>query len=147
RLPAQSLEAFLNSVITLAKKTREQPSAQEILGKLNSLQLIAENITLIKNTVNNILASPAPMPLNAATRIASWADVVRSGTPSYPSTPNSRASTTASIKNRKTIIKLDINSTAILRKISPEDLRKQINNILKSRINLLGKAPHIITAK
>lgn len=30
KLPAQSLEAFLNSVITLAKKTREQPSAQEI---------------------------------------------------------------------------------------------------------------------
>jgi hypothetical protein len=59
KLPAQSLEAFLNSVITLAKKTREQPSAQEILGKLNSLQPIAEDITLIKNAVNNVLASIA----------------------------------------------------------------------------------------
>jgi len=38
KLPSQFLEAFLNSMITLAKKTREQPSAQEILGKLNSLQ-------------------------------------------------------------------------------------------------------------
>lgn len=30
KLPAQSLEAFLNSVISLAKKTREQPSGQEL---------------------------------------------------------------------------------------------------------------------
>ncbi|KAL3251842.1 hypothetical protein ABHI18_010432 [Aspergillus niger] len=67
KLPAQSLEAFVNSVITLAKKTREQPSAQRILGKLNSLQPIAEDITLINNAVNNVLASPAPMPPNAAT--------------------------------------------------------------------------------
>ncbi|BCS00073.1 uncharacterized protein AKAW2_50414S [Aspergillus luchuensis] len=124
KLPAQSLEAFLNSVITLAKKTREQPSAQEILGKLNSLQPIAEDINLIKIAVNNVLASPAPMPPNAATRIASWADVVRSGTPSYLSTPNSRASTTASANDRETVVKLDANSAAVLRKISPEDLRK-----------------------
>ncbi|GFG00823.1 hypothetical protein IFM53868_10863 [Aspergillus udagawae] len=130
KLPAQSLEAFLNSVITLAKKTREQPSAQEILGKLNSLQPIAEDITLIKNAVNNVLPSPAPIPPNAATRIASWADVVRSGTPSYPSTPNSRASTTASVKDRETVVKLDANSAAVLRKISLEDLRKRVNDAL-----------------
>ncbi|GFG19796.1 hypothetical protein IFM5058_10320 [Aspergillus udagawae] len=147
KLPAQSLEAFLNSVITLAKKTREQPSAQEILGKLNSLQPIAEDITLIKNVVNNVLASPAPIPPNAATRIASWADVVRSGTPSYPSTPNSRASTTASVKDRETVVKLNANSAAVLRKISPEDLRKRVNNALGSWINLLGKAPCVIAAK
>jgi hypothetical protein len=147
KLPAQSLEAFLKSVITLAKKTREQPSAQEILGKLNSLQPIAEDITLIKNAVNNVLASPAPIPPNAATRIASWADVVRSGTPSYPSTPNSRASTTASVKDRETVVKLDANSAAVLRKISPEDIRKRVNDALGSRINLLGKAPRVIAAK
>jgi hypothetical protein len=147
KLPAQSLEAFLNSVITLAKKTREQPSAQEILGKLNSLQPIVEDITLIKNAVNNVLASHAPIAPNAATRIASWADVVRSGTPSYPSTPNSRASTTASVKDRETVVKLDANSAAVLRKISPEDLRKRVNDALGSRINLLGKAPRVIAAK
>jgi hypothetical protein len=78
--------------------------------------LIAEDITLIKNAVNNVLASPAPTALNAATPIASWADVVRSGTPSYPSTPNSRASTTASVKDRETVVKLDANSAAVLRK-------------------------------
>jgi hypothetical protein len=39
RAPAQSLEAFLNSVITLAKKTPEQPLAQEILGKVTSCSL------------------------------------------------------------------------------------------------------------
>ncbi|GJP88209.1 hypothetical protein CBS147320_2732 [Aspergillus niger] len=93
KLPGTSVEAFLNSVINLAKKAREQPSGQEILGKLNSLQPIVEDIILIKNAVNNALASPAPVAPNAATRIASWADVVRSGAPSYPSTPNSRAST------------------------------------------------------
>jgi hypothetical protein len=147
KLPAQSLEAFLNSVITLAKKTREQPSAHEILGKLNSLQPIAEDITLIKNAVNNVLASPAPIPPNAATRIASWADVVRSGTPSYPSTPNSRAPTTASVKDRETVVKLDANSATVLRKVSPEDLRKRVNDALGSRINLLGKAPRVIAAK
>ncbi|KAI3053337.1 hypothetical protein CBS147353_11490 [Aspergillus niger] len=87
------------------------------------------------------------MPLNAATRIASWADVVRSGTPSYPSTPNSRASTTASVKDRETVVKLDANSAAVLRKISPEDLCKRVNDALGSRINLLGKAPRVIAAK
>ena len=66
KLPAHFLEAFLNSMITLAKRTREQPSAQEILGNLNSLQPIAEDITLIKNAVNNVLASPAPIPPNEA---------------------------------------------------------------------------------
>lgn len=147
KLPAQSLEAFLNSVITLAKKTREQPSAQEILGKLNSLQLIVEDITLIKNAVNNALASPAPVAPNAAMRIASWADVVRSGTPSYPSTLNSKASTTASVKDRGTVVKLDANSAAVLRKVSPEDLRKRVNDALGSWINLLGKAPRVIAAK
>ncbi|RDH26865.1 hypothetical protein BDQ94DRAFT_126986 [Aspergillus welwitschiae] len=87
------------------------------------------------------------MPPNATTRIASWADVVRSGTPSYPSTPNSRASATASVKDRETVVKLDANSAAVLRKISPEDLRKRVNDALGSRINLLGKAPRVIAAK
>jgi hypothetical protein len=144
KLPNQSLEAFLNSVITLAKETRELPSAQEILGKLDSLQPIAEDITLIKNAVNNVLASPAPIAPDAATRIASWADVVRSGTPSYPSTPNSRASTTTSVKDRETVVKLDANSATVLSKVSPEDLRKRVNDALGSRINLLGKAPRVI---
>jgi hypothetical protein len=57
KLPAPSLDPFLNSVIDLAKKTREQPFGQEILGKLNSLQPIVEDITLSKNAVNNALAS------------------------------------------------------------------------------------------
>ncbi|PYH50345.1 uncharacterized protein BO96DRAFT_300112, partial [Aspergillus niger CBS 101883] len=147
KLPAPSLEAFLNSVITLAKKTREQPSGQEILGKLNNLQPIVEDITLIKNAVNNVLASPAPVAPNAATRIASWADVVRSGTPSYPSTPNSRSSTTAGVKDRETIVKLDVNAAAVLRRVSSEDLRKRVNDALGTRINLLGKAPQVIAAK
>ncbi|KAI3056824.1 hypothetical protein CBS147353_11131 [Aspergillus niger] len=122
KLPAQSLEAFLNSVITLAKKTREQPSAQEILGKLNSLQPIAEDITLIKNAVNNVLASPASMP---------------------PKSLPGRMY----VKDRETVVKLDANSAAVLRKISPEDLRKRVNDALGSRINLLGKAPRVIAAK
>lgn len=147
KLPAPSLEAFLNSVITLAKKTREQPSAQEILGKLNSLQPIVEDITLIKNAVNNALTLPPPIAPNAASQIASWADVVRSGTPSYPSTPSSRASTTASIKDRETVVKLDASAAAVLRKVSPEDLRKRVNDATGSRINLLGKAPRVIAAK
>ncbi|CEL05808.1 hypothetical protein ASPCAL06922 [Aspergillus calidoustus] len=147
KLPAQSLEAFLNSVITLAKKTREQPSGQEILGKLNSLQPIIEDITLIKNAVNNVIASPTPLAPNAAARINTWADVVRSGTPSYPSTPNSRASTAASVKDRETIVKLDANAAAILRKISPEEIRKRVNDALGSRISLLGTAPRVIAAK
>ncbi|KAL2836692.1 hypothetical protein BJX68DRAFT_250455 [Aspergillus pseudodeflectus] len=147
KLPAQSLEAFLNSVITLAKKTREQPSGQEILGKLNSLQPIIEDITLIKNAVNNVIASPTPLAPNAAARITTWADVVRSGTPSYPSTPNSRASTAASVKDRETIVKLDANAAAILRKISPEEIRKRVNDALGSRISLLGTAPRVIAAK
>ncbi|KAL3482929.1 hypothetical protein BJX62DRAFT_245390 [Aspergillus germanicus] len=131
-LPAQSLEAFLNSVITLAKKPREQPSGQEILGKLNSLQPIIEDITLIKNEVNNVIASPTPLAPNAAARITTWADVVRSGTPSYPLTPNSRASTAASVKDRETIVNLDPNAAAILRKISPEEIRKRVNDALGS---------------
>ncbi|KAE8389528.1 hypothetical protein BDV23DRAFT_184282 [Aspergillus alliaceus] len=125
-------------------KRAKQLSAQEILGKLNSLQPIAEDITLIKKVVNNVLAPPAPITPNTATRIASWADIVRSGTPSYPSTPNSRASTTASVKDRETVVKLDANSAAVLRKVSPEDLRKRVNYALGSRINLLGKAPRVI---
>lgn len=147
KLPAQSLEAFLNSMITLAKRTRGQPSGQEILGKLNNLQPIVEDITLIKNAVSNVLASPAPIAPNTATQIASWADIVRSGTPSYPSTPNSRASTIASVKDRETMVKLDTNAAAIIRKIPPEDIHKRVNDALGSRMNLLGKAPQVIAAK
>jgi hypothetical protein len=44
-------------------------------------------------------------------------------------------------------VKLDANSAAILRKISPEDLRKRVNDALGSRINLLGNAPRVIAAK
>ncbi|KAI3057206.1 hypothetical protein CBS147353_11050 [Aspergillus niger] len=130
KLPATSLEAFLNSVINLA-----------------NLQPIVEDITLIKNAVNNALASPAPVAPNAATRIASWADVVRSDTPSYPSIPNSRASTTASVRDRETVVKLDTNAAAVLRQVSSEDLCKRVNDALGSRINLLGKAPQAIAAK
>ena len=147
KLPPQSLEAFLNSVITLAKKTREQPSAQEILGKLNSLQPMVEDITLIKNAVNNALTLPSPITPNAAPQIASWANVVRSGTPSYPSTPSSRASTVASIRDRETVVKLDTSAAAVLRKVTPEDLRKRVNDATGSQINLLGKAPRVIAAK
>ncbi|KAF9890049.1 hypothetical protein FE257_006729 [Aspergillus nanangensis] len=147
KLPAPSLDAFLNSVITLAKKTRQQPSGQEILGKLNSLQPIVEDITLIKNAVNNALASPPPITPNVTTRIASWADVVRLGTPSYPSIPNSRVSTTASVKDRETIVKLDANAAAVLHRISSEGLRKRVNDALGSQINLLGKPPQVIAAK
>ncbi|PWY61990.1 hypothetical protein BO83DRAFT_404152 [Aspergillus eucalypticola CBS 122712] len=139
KVPATSLEALLNSVINLAKKAREQLSGQEILGKLNSVQPI--------NAVNNAFASPAPVATNTATRIASWADVVRSGTPSYPSTPNSRASTTASVRDRETVVKLDANAAAVCRQVSSEDLCKRMNDALSSRINLLGKAPQAIAAK
>jgi hypothetical protein len=107
-------QALWFPIFTLAKKTREQPSAQEILGKLNSLQPIVENITLIKNAANNVLTSPAPIMPNVTSQIASWADVVRSGTPSYPSTPNSRASTTAGINDRETVVKLDAKAAAVL---------------------------------
>src|SRR4051794_31178218 len=60
KLPVQSLDAFLNSIISFAKKTREQPSGQEILGKLNNLQPIVDDITLIKNTINNVLIPSGP---------------------------------------------------------------------------------------
>ncbi|KAG2419148.1 hypothetical protein HFD88_002253 [Aspergillus terreus] len=60
KLPAPSLDAFLHRVITLAKKPREQPAGREILGKLNSLEPMVEDIILIKNAVDNALASPAP---------------------------------------------------------------------------------------
>ncbi|KAB8228992.1 uncharacterized protein BDW43DRAFT_322423 [Aspergillus alliaceus] len=96
KLSAQSLKASQNSVIILAKKTTP----------------IVEDITLIKDAVNNALISPAPH------------HVVRSGTPSYPSTPNSRASTTAVIEDRETVVRLDVKAAAVLRKVSPEDLRR-----------------------
>jgi hypothetical protein len=57
KLPAPSLNAFLNNVVSLAKEIGEQPSGQEILGKLNSLQPIVEDATLSKNVVNNALAA------------------------------------------------------------------------------------------
>lgn len=96
---------------------------------------------------HNALTPPAPTVPNATSRIASRADVDRSGTPSYPLTLNSRASITASIKDRETVVKLDANAAAVLRKVSPEDLHKQVNDALRTRINLLGKAPRVIAAK
>jgi hypothetical protein len=66
--------------------------------------------TLIKNAVNDPLVSRALITPQCSNRIASWADVVgRSGMLSYPSTPNSRASTTASVKDREIVVKLDAN--------------------------------------
>ncbi|EAU35416.1 predicted protein [Aspergillus terreus NIH2624] len=69
KLPAPSFDDFFHRVITLAKKTREQAAGQEIFGKLNSLQPIVKDITLVKNTIDNTLASPAsshPMQLPAS---------------------------------------------------------------------------------
>jgi hypothetical protein len=147
KLPAQPFEAFLNSVISFARKARDQPSGQEILGKLDNLQPIVEEITLIKNAVNSVLAPANPNLSNAAPRIASWADVVRSGTPSYPSTPNSRASTTTSVKDRETIVRLEPSAAAVLRTVSPEDIRKRVNDALEARVNLPGKTPQVIAAE
>jgi hypothetical protein len=62
-------------------------------------------------------------------------------------TLNSRASITASVKDRETVVKLNVNSAAVLRKISLEDLCKRVNNALGSQINLLGKALCVIAAK
>jgi hypothetical protein len=44
-------------------------------------------------------------------------------------------------------VKLDAKAAAVLRKVSPEDLRKRVNDALGTRINLLGKAPRVIAAK
>ncbi|TPR01199.1 Glycosyltransferase sugar-binding region containing DXD motif family protein [Aspergillus niger] len=132
KLPGTSLEAFLNSVINLAKKAREQPSGQEILGKLNSLQPIVEDIILIKNAVNNALASPAP---SGRARLHTR----RHRTAEPPQT--------ASVRDRETVVKLDANAAAVLRQVSSEDLCKRVNDALGSRINLLGKAPQAIAAK
>lgn len=147
KIPTQSLDSFLNSILTFAKKTREQPSAQEIVGKLNNLQPIVDDITLIKNAVNNTTAPPITNTPNAAAQIASWADVVRSSTPSYPSTPNSRATTNASVRDREVVVKLDANAAAILRKVSPEEICKRVNEAMDARVSLLGKGPRVISAK
>lgn len=133
--------------MSLAKKTHEQPSGQELLGKLNNLQPIVDDIILIENTVNNVLATPTPHTANTANRVAFWADDVRSGTPLYPSTPNSKASTNMSTRDRETVVKLDASAAAVLRSISPEDLCKRVNDALGSRDNLPGKAPRVIAAK
>ncbi|RJE17290.1 hypothetical protein PHISCL_10373, partial [Aspergillus sclerotialis] len=147
KIPAQSLDSFLNSILSFAKKTREQPSSQEIVGKLNNLQPIVDDITLIKNAVNNMIAPPSTPTPNAAAQIASWADIVRSGTPSYPSTPNSRATTHASVRDREVVVKLDASAAAILRNVSSEDICKRVNEAMGARGNLLGKGPRVISAK
>ena len=145
KLPNANLEAFLNSVIHLAKKTREQPPNKEILTKLDNLQPLVEEFTLIKNAVNN--ANTTSHPPNAATQVMSWANVVRSGTPSYPSTPNSRPSTNMSMRERETIVKLDAKSAAVLRPVTPEDIQKRVNEAVKSQVHLMGKAPQVVAAK
>jgi hypothetical protein len=60
KLPDQLFESFVNSIKTYAEKTREQPSPHNILDKLNQIHhlaksSIAEDITLIKNAVNNTI--------------------------------------------------------------------------------------------
>lgn len=96
KLPAPNLDAFLNSIVAFAKKSREQPSVQELSSKLDQLQLIVDDITLTKNAVNHATPAPNPDATGPATRVSTWADLVCSGSLSYPSAPTSRPSTTLS---------------------------------------------------
>jgi len=78
KLPDQLFEAFIKSVQTYATKTREQPTSNQILDKLNQIHhlaksSIAEDITFIKNAVNNAIEPP--------TRVATWAERVKPGGP------------------------------------------------------------------
>ncbi|PGG95326.1 hypothetical protein AJ79_10120 [Helicocarpus griseus UAMH5409] len=147
KLRAQTFDAFLNSIVTFAKRSREQPSTREILTKLNELQPIVEDITLIKNAVNHAASSPNAPVASSAARVATWADLVRSGTPSYPSTPGSRPSTNTSTQDRETLVKLDAKAASNLRTAKPDEIQKRVNEALSSRISLLGKAPRVIAAE
>ncbi|PGG97890.1 hypothetical protein AJ79_09062 [Helicocarpus griseus UAMH5409] len=136
KLSAQTFDVFLNSIVAFAKRSQEQPFTREILTKLNELQPIVKDITLIKNAVNHAASSPNAPVASSAARVATWADLVRSGTPSYPSTPGSRPSTNTSTQDRETLVKLDAKAALNLHTVKPDEIQ-----------NLLGKASRVIAAK
>jgi hypothetical protein len=144
KLPDQLFESFVNSIKTYAEKTREQPSPHDILDKLNQIHhlaksSIAKDITLIKNAVNNTIQPSG--------RIATWAERVRSGgTPTHPPTPPT--SIIAGSKEREIIVKLgNPESTALLRRKTPEELRRRINDTLKQLATSTDKIPQVVAAK
>jgi hypothetical protein len=142
KLPDQLFESLVNSVKTYAEKTREQPSPHDILDRLNQIHhlaksSIAEDITLIKNAVNNTIQPSG--------RIATWAERVRSGrTPIYPPTPPTSIITGS--KEREIIVKLgNPESTALLLRKKPEELRRRINDTLKQLTT--DMIPQVMAAK
>jgi hypothetical protein len=146
KLPDQLFESFINSVKTYATKAREQPSSQQILDKLNQIHhltksSIAEDITLIKNAVNNTTQPSA--------RVATWAEKVRSGgPPTHPPTPPTYVPTTVNSKEREIIVKLGSpEATALLRQKTPEQLRKKINDTLHQQAPNTSKPPQIVAVK
>lgn len=147
KLPDQIFESFINSVLTYARKTREQPSSHEILDKLNQLHhltksTLTEDITLIKNAVSHTAIQPSA-------RIPTWAEKVRSGgPPSHPPTPPTSLSTTASSKEREVIVKLDSpESAALLRQKTPEELRRTINEALQQQWPNSNQTTQIVAAR
>jgi len=102
KLSDQLFEAFIKSVQTYATKAREQSTSNQTLDKLNQIHhlaksSIAEDITLIKNAVNNAVQPP--------TLVATWGERVKSGGP--PSQVPTPLASTTSCKEREIVAKLN----------------------------------------
>jgi len=144
KLPDQLFEAFIRSVQAYSWKTRDQPTSNQILDKLNQIHhlaksTIAQDITLIKNAVNK-----APHP---STRAPMWAERVKSGRPFTQAPAPVSHPSSASSKEREIIVKLDSPELAALLRQKPPELRRRINDTLQRQTFNSNKAPLIGAAK
>src|SRR5437763_15845493 len=102
KLPYQLFESLIKSAQTYATKAREQSTSNQTLDKLNQIHhlaksSIAEDITLIKNAVNNAIQPPV--------LVATRAERVKSGgLPSQVPTP---LASTTSCREREIVAKLN----------------------------------------
>lgn len=156
-IPMNVISPFIDSLTEYVRKTREQPTMQELLMEIRNgfkeTRDIHEKVTIIKQGWDT--ARPAgSLPLNPSSGIRSWAQIAATspGTAMLPSLGSLRTSTlpkTASRHlDREIKVKVrDSHSIQVLRRLTEKDIKERIAQALMAEPTTTNLASQVTAAK
>ncbi|PQE17592.1 reverse transcriptase protein [Rutstroemia sp. NJR-2017a WRK4] len=156
-IPMNVISPFIDSLTEYVRKTREQPTMQELLMEIRNgfkeTRDIHEKVTIIKQGWDTT-RPVGSLPLNPSSGIRSWAQIAATspGTATLPSLGSLRTSTlpkTASRHlDREIKVKVrDSHSIQVLRRLTEKDIKERIAQALRADSTTTNLASQVTAAK
>jgi hypothetical protein len=156
-IPINVISSFIDSLTEYVKKTREQPTMQELLMEirngLKETRDIHEKVTIIKQGWDTTRPAGSLL-LNPSSAIRSWAQIAATSpeTAMLPSLRSPQTSTlpktTSRYLDREIKVKVrDSHSIQALRRLTEKDIKERITQALSAESTTANLASQVTAAK